>query len=57
MGGSIHTRVFHHNVHHHYHNQQGPEPEGKITVNPKIKNKPGGNTGKIGEYVDYEELN
>ena len=60
MGGSIRTKVFHHNVHHHYHQkeqQEQQEPEGRVTVNPKIKNKQNDKPGKIGEYVDYEEIN
>lgn len=58
MGGTIRTKVFHHNVHHHYHQQQtNGEPEGKITVDPKVKQKNNGTTGKIGEYIDYEEVN
>lgn len=56
MGGSIQTREFHHNVHHHYHQQSQTEPEGRVTVNPKVKPKTDGHSGKIGEYVDYEEV-
>jgi hypothetical protein len=57
MGGSIRTKVFHNNVHHHYHQKEQQEPEGRVTVDPKIKNKQNGTPGKIGEYVDYEEIN
>jgi hypothetical protein len=57
MGGSIRTRVFHHNVHHHYHQTEKQEPEGRVTVNPKIKKEQKGHSGRIGEYVDYEEIN
>ena len=58
MSGSIKTKVFHQNVHHHYHQkEQQEESEGRVTVNPKIKNNTNGKPGKIGEYVDYEEIN
>ncbi len=57
MGGSIRTKVFHHTVHNHYHQKEQQEPEGRVTVNPNIKNKQDGKPGKIGEYVDYEEIN
>ena len=57
IGGSIRTKVFHHNVHHHYHQKEQQEQEGRVTVDPKINNKQNGTPGKIGEYVDYEEIN
>jgi hypothetical protein len=58
IGNAINAKVFHHNVHHHY-NQQQPtqEQEGRITVNPNIKEDKKSHSGKIGEYVDYEEIN
>jgi hypothetical protein len=56
MGGSIKAKVFQHNVHHHY-NQPKQEQEGRITVNPNIKDDKKESSRKIGEYVDYEEIN
>jgi zinc transporter ZupT len=57
LGGSFKTKVFHQNVHHHHNQTEQSEQEGKVTVNPKIKKDEKGQSGKIGEYVDYEEIN
>ncbi|MES2558534.1 MAG: hypothetical protein V4590_02255 [Bacteroidota bacterium] len=58
MGSTIKSKVFRFDTHHHYHNNtSSTKEEGSVTVNPKInKQKEGGNTPNIGEYVDYEEV-
>lgn len=59
VGGTIKTKVYRFDTHHHYHNTHSSgKEEGSVTVNPKIhKQKTGGNTQNLGEYVDYEEVN
>lgn len=39
-----------------YTSETEQESEGKITVNPKIKQNAKCNTSKIGEYIDYEDI-
>lgn len=59
VGNSIKAKVYRFDTHHHYHNNtaSAKEEEGSVTVNPKInKQKTGGNTQNLGEYVDYEEV-
>jgi hypothetical protein len=55
----VKTRVYRFDTHHHhYHNGKNVQQEGKITVNPKVNKTSKGTSenGKIGEYVDYEEV-
>lgn len=56
-GSSVKTRVFRFDTHHHHYHTDKKEEEGRITINPKI-NKPakGGDSGRIGDYIDYEEI-
>ncbi len=54
-GTIIKTKVYR-NETHHYHNTQDKESEGRVTVNPKVTKQQSGNSGKMGEYVDYEEI-
>lgn len=59
VGGTFKTKVYKFDTHHHYHNSNSAsaKEEGSVTVNPKInKEKSGGNTSNLGEYVDYEEV-
>jgi hypothetical protein len=56
IGGSFKTKVFHYDTHHHHYQNAQQEQEGRITVDPKIKQEKTEEKGKIGEYVDYEEL-
>lgn len=56
MGNIVKTKVYRYDTHHHYHATK-EEPEGNITVNPKInKDKTHNGSKNIGEYVDYEEV-
>jgi hypothetical protein len=55
-GTTFKTKVFRFDTHHHHYNQPEKKPEGTVTVNPKIKEAQKTETGKIGEYVDYEEV-
>lgn len=59
LGGStIKTKVYRYDTHHHHHyNNTENQPEGKITINPKINNQKKTNDKNLGEYVDYEEVN
>lgn len=58
MGGStIKTKVYRFDTHHHHYNQPTNEPDGKVTINPKINTQKKTNSKNLGEYVDYEEVN
>lgn len=54
-GTIIKTKVYR-NETNHYHQSQDKEPEGRVTVNPKVNKQQSGDSNKIGEYVDYEEI-
>lgn len=55
-------------IHVYHHNQNNPnqpnykqqeQEEGRVTINPKVKNDTKdskGKTDKLGEYVDFEEV-
>jgi hypothetical protein len=57
FGSLFGNRTIHYSQHTHYH-QQPPnaEEEGKITVDPRVKQKQKSGTDKLGEYVDFEEV-
>lgn len=59
MGSNtVKTKVYRFDTHHHHHYNKPPtEPEGKITINPKINSQKKTNDKNLGEYVDYEEVN
>jgi hypothetical protein len=55
-GTTFKTKVYRFDTHHHHHHKPEKEPEGTVTVNPKIKDTRKTESSKIGEYVDYEEV-
>ncbi len=55
-GTIIKTKVYRNETHHYHNTQQDKEQEGRVTVNPKINKQQSGDSNKIGEYVDYEEI-
>lgn len=55
-GTTFKTKVFRFDTHHHHYKEADQKPEGHVTVNPKIKPTDKKESGKIGEYVDYEEI-
>ena len=55
-GTTFKTKVYRFDTHHHHYNRPDQKPEGTVTVNPKVKQAGKTENGKIGEYVDYEEV-
>ena len=57
LKSSFKTKVFRNTQNRYYYTSKTEqESEGKITVNPKIKQETKGNSPKIGEYIDYEDI-
>ncbi len=56
FGGLFKVKVYNFNQHNHYKQEDEPQQDGKITIDPKIKTKPKDNDKKLGEYVDFEEV-
>lgn len=51
----IKTKVYRHDTHHHHYNSaEKQESSAKMSAN--IKSSKSASSGKIGEYVDYEEI-
>lgn len=54
-GTTFKTKVYRFDTHHHHYTKT-EKPEGSVTINPKVKEADKKESGKIGEYVDYEEI-
>jgi hypothetical protein len=58
FGGILKIKVYNHVNHHHYPpRDEAKKPEGTITIDKKVEKSKSSNGNKLGEYVDFEEVN